>query len=104
MQRLFIVHGYLVAGTNIPQREEYYVAMDSAHISIRFARMVDVVGAVAAATAINTPDAVDIADAQFCPVSTTLRFAIGNSFARVFGDLAPAREMNGGKAAAAVDV
>lgn len=104
MQRLFIVHGYLVAGTNIAQREEYYVSIDRPHISIRFTRMVNVVGAIAAATAINTPDAVDITDAEFCSVGAELRFAIGNSLARVFGDFATAREMNGGKAAAAVDV
>lgn len=103
MQRLFIVHGYLFAGTNIAEREEYYVSIDSPHKSIRFARMIDVMGAVAAATAINAPDAVDITDAQFCSVGTALRFGIRNSLARVFSDFATAGKMNAGKTTSAVD-
>ena len=103
MQRLFIVDGYFIAWTNIPQREEHYVSIDRPHISIRFTRMIDVMGAVATAAAIDAPDAVDITDAQLCPMGASLSFAIRNALARIFGDFATARKMNGGKAAAAVN-
>ena len=65
--------------------------------------MVDVMGPVAAATAIDTPDTVDITDAQLCSVGAALSLVIGNSLTGIFGDLAAARKMNGGKAASAVD-
>ena len=97
MQRLFIVHGYFFARTNVAEREEHYVAVDGSHIGIGLAGMVDVMGAVAAAAAVDAPDTVDIADAEFCSMGAALRLAIGNSFASVFGDLTAPREMNGGK-------
>src|ERR1700682_1081406 len=103
MQRLFIVHGYLVARTNIAQRKEHYVSIDRPHVSIRCARMVDVMGPVATAAAIDTPDTVDITDAQLRSVGTALGFDIRNSLARVFGDFATARKMNAGKTTSAVD-
>src|SRR5258706_9257166 len=103
MQRLFIVHGYFIAWTNIAQREEHYVSIDRPHISIRFARMIDVMRTVATAAAIDAPDAVHITNAQLCPMGAALSFAIRNSLAGVFGDLAPARKMNGGKTAFTVD-
>ncbi len=103
MQRLFIVHGYFIAWTNIAQREEHNVSMDRPHISIRFTRMIDVMRTVATAAAIDAPDSVDITDAQLCPMGAALSFAIRNSLAGVFGDLATARKMNSRKAASAVD-
>src|SRR4029077_4736542 len=98
MQRLFIVDGYFVAGTNIAQRKEHYVPIDSPHISVRFARMIYVMSPVPAATTVDTPNPIDITDAQFCPAGTALRFAIGNALARVFGNLATMRKKNGSKA------
>ncbi len=103
MQCLFIVDGYFITWTNIAQREEHYVSIDRPHISIRFARMIDVMRTVAPAAAIDTPDTVDITDAQLCPMGAALSFAIRNALASVFGDLASPRKMNGGKAASAVD-
>src|SRR6266436_2254888 len=104
MKCLFIVDGYFVTGTNVAQREEHYVPIDRPHIRVRFARMVDVMSPIAAATAIDTPDPVNITDAQLCSMSTPLRFSIRNSLARVFGDLAPLRKKDGSKAAPAIDV
>ncbi len=53
MQSLFIVHSYFFARTNIAERKEHYVPIDRPHIRVRFARMIDVMGPVAAATAID---------------------------------------------------
>ena len=103
MQRLFIVHGYFFAGTNIAEREEHNVPKDRPHVRVRCTRMVDVMSSIAAATAVDAPDAVDITDAQFHSVGTALRFGIRNPLARVFGDFASAGKMNAGKTAAAVD-
>src|SRR6266404_2838821 len=103
MQRLFIVNGYFATRIDVAQSKEYYVSMDRPHIGIRFARMVDVVCAVAAPTAIDTPDSIDITDAQLGSMSAALSFAIRNSLAGVFGDLAPVREMNSRKTTSAVD-
>lgn len=59
--------------------------------------------AIAAAAAVDAPDAVHVADAQLGSMGAALRFAIRNSLARVLGDLAPARETNSRKAPFAVD-
>lgn len=58
--------------------------------------------AVAAATAVDAPDAVNIADAQLGAMCAALSFAIWNALAGVFGDLAPVRKMDSRKASFAV--
>ncbi len=60
-------------------------------------------GAISAAAAVDAPNAVNVADAQFGSMSAALRFVIGNALAGVFGDLAPVREIDSRKAAFAVD-
>ena len=65
MQRLFIVDRDFLARMNIAQGEEHYVPVDRAHKSVRFAGMIDVMRAVAAATAVDAPGAINIADAKF---------------------------------------
>ena len=59
--------------------------------------------AVAAAAAVDAPDAVNVADAQLGAMGAALSFAIRNALARVFGDLAPVWKMDSRKAAFAVD-
>ena len=103
MKRLFIVYSYLLARLDIAQGKEQYVPVEGTHIGVRFTAVIDVMRAIAATTPIDTPDAVDIADAQLGAVSTALSFAIRDSLARVFGNLAPVRKMNGRKAASTVD-
>ena len=104
MQGLFVVHRDFVAGMNVAQREKDYVAIDGAHIGVRFARVINVMRAVAAPTAIDAPNAVDVTDAQLCPVGAPLRFAIRNTLTSVFGDLAATREVSNGKTASAVNI
>ena len=65
--------------------------------------MIDIMRAVAAATTVQTPAAVDITDAQLGPAGPTLRFQIWNSFARVFSDLFSTLKRLRRKAALAVD-
>ena len=103
MQRLFIVHGDFLAGADIAQGEEQDMAMDGADVGVRLAGMIDVMGAIPATTAIDAPFTVNIADAQFGAMSTTLSFAIRDSLALIFGDLATVRKMSSRKAASAVD-
>ena len=103
MQRLFVIDRDLFARVDIAQSKEHYVPKDSPHISIRFARVIDVVRAVATAAAVDAPNAVHVANTQLGAVRPALGFAIRNALAGVFGDLAPVREIDSGKAAFAVD-
>ena len=48
--------------------------------------MIDVMRAIAAATAIQTPAFIDCADAQLCGVSPAVGFSIGDSLAGVLRD------------------
>lgn len=103
MQRLFVIHRDLFARMYVAQSKEHYVPKDSPHVSIRFARVIDVMRAIAAATAVDAPDAVQVADTQLGSVRAALSFAIRNALARVFSNLAPVWEIDSGKTALAVD-
>ena len=104
MQRLFIVDRDLFAGMNIPQREEEHVTIKSLHVGVRLAAVIDVMRAVAAAAAVQTPMAVDVADAQDGPSARPLsRFEIGDSLACVLSDLAAAPKRDRRETALAVD-
>lgn len=103
MQRLFIVDRDFFTRVDVAQGEEHYMAKDGADIGVRLAGVVDVMRTVAAATAVDAPDAVNIADAQLGSMGAALSFAIRNVLARVFGNLTPARKISGRKAALAVD-
>lgn len=65
--------------------------------------MIDVVGAVAPATTIQTPTAVDCADAQPAPIRPPIGLGVSNPLARVFGYFAPVLETFNGKAAFTLD-
>ncbi len=103
MKSLFVVHGNLFAWIDITQSKEHHVAMDRAHVGVRLAGVIDVMRAVAAATAVDTPNAINVADAQLGAMGAALSFAIRNALASVFGDLTTVREINCRKAAFAVD-
>jgi hypothetical protein len=103
MQRLFIVHRDFLARVDVAQSEEQHVAMEGADIGVWLAGMVDVMGAIAATTAIDAPFAVHIADAQFGAVGAALSFDVRDSLARVFGDLATAQKMSSCKTTSAVN-
>ena len=103
MERLFIIDGDFFTRIDVAQSKEHYVSKNRAHISIRLTRVVDVMRAVAAATTVDAPDAVNITDAQLGSIGAALSFKIRNALARVFSNLASVRKENRRKAAFAVD-
>ena len=103
MERLFIIDRDFFARIDISQSEEHYVAIDRAHVGVWLAGMIDVMRAVAAATTVDAPGAVNITDPQLGAMGAALSFKIRNALARVFGDLAPVRKIDCRKAAFAVD-
>lgn len=74
--------------------------MDDFAIAVRLAGMVDELRAVAAPAAVNRPVRVNAANIEASFVlHTALDFVAGNSFAGVFGDLAPLFESYRGETA-----
>lgn len=65
--------------------------------------MIDVVCAVAAATAVQTPMVINGADAQLAPASAPTRFGIRDSLARVLRDLFARRKFHSRKTALPVN-
>ena len=104
MKSLLVVNRDLFARLNISQGKKQDVAIKRPHITVRLARVVDVMSSVAAACAVQAPASIDIADAQNATVARALlRFKIRYSFACVLGDLSAAFEKNGCETTAAVD-
>jgi hypothetical protein len=103
MQRLLVVDGNFFALLDVAQRKEQYVPIQSFHVSIWPARVIDVMSSVTAAAAVQAPAAVNVTDAQLGPARATLRFEIRDSFAGVFGDLASALKTKRREASFAVD-
>lgn len=104
MQRVPVVDGDFFSGANVAQREEHDVPVESFHVSVGPARMVDVVRAVSPARAVQTEAAVNVANAQDAPVARSLsRFEIRDSLTGVFGNLLSSLKVNGGETALAVD-
>src|SRR5712691_1122056 len=103
MKRVLVIDGDLFTGSNVPQRKEQDVTVDGFHVSVRFARVVDVMRAVPAAAAVQTPTAVNVTDAQLCSMRTALSLEIGNAFAGVLSDLAAASKTNRRETASTVD-
>src|SRR5256885_10933439 len=105
MQCLFVIDRDFFTGTNIAERKKQHVAVKRPHVCVRLAAMIDVVSAVAAATAVYAEPSVDVADAQdAAPARALLRFQIVDSLTGVFSNLPAAFERDSGKAALAVDV
>ena len=74
------------------------------HVDVWLARVIDVMRAVATTAAVQTPAAIDIADAQNAPIAGSFsRFEIRYSLADVFSDLLAVTEMNSCETAFAVD-
>ena len=103
MKSGLIIERDLFAGAYVAQGIEEDVPVDDLHIAVGLARMVDIVRAVAAATAVDTPSSVYVADAQLGAASAPSCFPVRDSFARVLSDFSPARERNRRKAALAID-
>lgn len=79
------------------------MAVVNLHEAVGFARVIDVVRAVAPATPVQTPPVIYGADAKHAAIRPAIRFCIGDSLARIVGDFFAAREANRGKASFAVD-
>ena len=105
MECLLVVDRNLFAGMNVAQREEQNVSVERPHVSIWLAAVVDVMRAVAAATAVYAKAPIDVADAQVSPLARALScLEIIDSLAGIFRDLPSALEGKRGKAALAVDL
>ena len=72
MQRLLVIDRDLFTCSNVTQSKEQDMAVESFHIRVRFARVIDVMRAVAAAAAVQAPAAIDVTDAQDTPVPRSL--------------------------------
>jgi len=80
------------------------VTVNCFHVDVRLARVIDVMRAVAAAAAVQTPAAIDVADAQNAPIAgSSSRFEIWYPLAGVLSDLFAATEMNSRETAFAVN-
>jgi len=103
VERVFVVNRNFVAGFDIAQSEEDYVAAESPGKRVWPARVIHVMGAVAAAAAVKTPALVDSADAENAAMLSTFSFGVRYFLTRVLGDFPPAFEIRSGKATSAID-
>jgi hypothetical protein len=104
MIRFAVIEQQLFSRFDIPQSEKEDVAVNDLAIAVGFAGVIYVLRAVAAATPVDRPIRVDAADVEPPFVlETALDFVTGDSFAFVFGYLAPLFERDGGETAFAVN-
>ena len=71
-ESLFIIDRNLVAVVDIPAREKQHVPVERLHVCVRIAGVVYIMGAVAAARAVQAVAAIDIANAQVPPAAGSL--------------------------------
>ncbi len=76
MERVDIVNRNLIAGFDVAQGKEDYMAVKHPGERIWPARVIYVMGAIAAAAAVKTPAFVDSADAENAAVLATLSFCV----------------------------
>src|SRR2546425_6664122 len=104
MQSVLVIDRNLFTRPDVAQRKEHYVTVNGFNVGVRLARVIDVVGAVAAMAPIQAPAAINIADAQDAPIAgSSSRFEICYSLAGVFSDLLAPPKMNSCKTALAVN-
>ena len=103
MQRLFVIDRDLFAGFDVPQGAKENVIVQDLHERIRTARVIDVVRAVSATAAVQTPAAVDLTNPEHASMSTPSRFGVCDLLAGVLGDLVSLLKRQGRKAAFAVN-
>src|SRR2546425_115712 len=103
MQSVLVVDCYFIARSDVAEREEQHVAVNSFHVRVRFAGVIDVVRAVAATAAIQTPATIDVANPQLGSMRPPTSFKIRYSCASVFGNLLAARKSNRRETTLAVD-
>jgi hypothetical protein len=76
VKRVFVVNRNLIAGFDVAQSEEDYVAAESPGKRIWPARVIHVMRAVAVAAAVKTPALVDSADAENAAMLSTFSFRV----------------------------
>jgi len=104
MQSGFVVDGDFFAGFNVAQRDKENVIVKDLHEGVWGTRMIYVMRAIAAATAIQTPAIIDFTNSQCLSMRTPLGFSVRNLFAGVFRDLMSPRKRCGGKTSFAVNI
>ena len=105
MKCINVINGDLFAGADIAQGVEEDVPVDDLHVAVGLTRMIDVVRAVSAVAAVQTPSSVYVADAQLgTATGAALRLPVRDSFARILRDFASTRKVNRRKATLAVDM
>lgn len=102
MQCRFIIDGDLFAGLYVAQGDEENVIVENLHEGVGSTRVIDVMSAVSAATAIETPAPVDLTNSKHPPVCSTARLRVGDLLAGVLGDLVSSFERKSSEAALAV--
>lgn len=93
-----------IAGMNVVPRDEKNVAVEDFDVTIRLARVVNIVSSVAADAPVETPIRINGADAQLAASSCAVRdLAARYSLPRVLRDLVAFREEGGGKTSSPVN-
>jgi hypothetical protein len=102
---LAVIEQQLFSRLDVSQSEEEDVAVNDLAVAVGFAGVIYVLRAVAAETPVYRPIKVDAADVEPSFVFETARdFVAGDSFALVFGDLAPLFKSDSGETASAVNL
>ena len=102
MQCRLVIDRDLFAGFDVAQGDEENVIVEDLHERVWRAGVIDVVSAVAATAAVETPAAIHFTDPKRLPMRTAASFGVSDLLARVFRDFVPAFKWNCGKAAFAV--
>ena len=103
MQRRLVVDRDLFTGCDIAQRDKENVVTQDLHECVWHARVVNVVGAVSTATAIQAPATIDLTDPEHLAMRAAASFSVCDLLARVFRDFSSLPEWNSREAALAVD-
>jgi hypothetical protein len=104
MIRLAVIEQKFLARFDVPQGEEEDVAVNDFAVAVGFAGMIDELRAVAATDPVYRPIRIDAADIDAPFVLQAARdFVPANSFAGIFGYLAPPFKSDGGETASAVN-
>lgn len=87
MQSRFVVNRDLFARAYIAQGDKEDAVVQDLHERIWLARVIYVMGPIAAFAAIQTPAIIYRADPQLATLSTPVRLSVSNTFARILGYL-----------------
>ncbi len=90
MQRRLIVDCNFLSGFNVAQGDEEDVAVGDLHEGVGLTGMIDVVGAISPATAVQAPAFVDRANPQPFASRPPISLGVGDSFAGILRYLSPA--------------